>query len=263
MKKMTQEEFDEICEKHQKWLKTDDDVEQALFENVNLEDINLDHLDLKRTKFSKVVFKESIMDANLRLATFRDCTFQNVVFSYCDMSIAIFKGCSFQNCEFSYTNLRIASFENTNLNGSKFYACCLDSNHFENINLNGSKFSNCCLDGTYFDSHSDTCGIEFHNCNLTRIDMLEPVYSIGPIGSRYCLTTFFAGRNIVQCGCWNKGKGGTLEEFKARINEIYPPCSEEEEVMFQEDLMFREQYLAAIEFFERMRKLYLAEKERV
>jgi len=73
--------------------------------------------------------------------------------------------------------------------------------------------------------------------------MPEPVYSIGPIGSRYSLTTFFAGRNIVQCGCWN----GTLEDFKTRIDEAYPSCSEGEE------LIFREQYLAAIKFFETVR----------
>lgn len=223
MKKMTQKEFDEIYEKHQKWLKKEQGGEQALFENVSLEDIKLDDLHLMKTRFSHVVFKTSIADVDLRAAKFKDCIFLNVVFSHCNMSIALFRGCSLGKCEFSHTNLSSVNFENTSLNCSKFCACC----------LNNSCFDDC----------SDTYGIEFHDCNLTKIDMPEPVYSIGPIGSRYSLTTFFAGRNIVQCGCWN----GTLEDFKARIDEAYPSCSEGEE------LIFREQYLAAIKFFERMR----------
>lgn len=229
MRTMTQKEFDEIYKKHQKWLNEEDGGEQAIFENVSLEDISLSDLRLMKVRFSKVLFKKSIADADLRVATFRNCIFQNVVFGHCNMSITLFKGCSLQNCEFSYTNLRSINFENTNLKGSNFYACCLDDSRF--------------------DDYSDTCGIAFHNCNITEIYMPEPVYCIGPIGSRYCLTTFFAGRNIVQCGCWNKGRGGTLEEFRARIEEVYPSCSE------GEDLMFREQYLAAIKFFERMRGL--------
>lgn len=236
MRVMTQEEFDEIYEKHQKWLGKEQGGEQAIFENVSLEDINLSDLRLMKVRFSKVLFKKPISDADLRVATFKNCIFQNVVFGHCDISIALFKGCFFQNCRFSYTNLGSANFENANLNGSKFYTCCLDN--------------------SYFDDHSDTCKIAFHNCNITGIDMPEPVYCIGPIGSRYRFTTFFAGRNIVQCGCWNGEKGGTLEEFKARIDKIYPSCSE------GEDLMFREQYLAAIEFFERMRKLCLIKEKK-
>ena len=173
------------------------------------------------------------MDANLCFATFKDCIFQNIIFAYCNMSTVPFRGCYLSRCEFLYTNLRSVTFENTN--------------------LNDSKFSNCCLDNSDFDSYCDTKEIKFHNCDLTRVDMLEPVYSIGPIGSRLCYTTFFAERNIVQCGCWNSWKGGTLEDFKERVEKVYPL---DEEFMTQEDLICREQYLAAIEFFERMKKLH-------
>ena len=234
MKIMTQKEFDEIYEKHQKWLKGEQGGKQALFEDVSLKNISLSELCLRKTHFSKVLFKKSITDADLRVTTFKDCVFCNVVFGHCDIAIALFKGCDLTNCEFTHTNLGSANFENTDLKDVKFY--------------------NCSLDSSYFDDCSDTCGIAFHNCNITKMDMPEPVYCIGPIGSRYCLTTFFAGRNVVQCGCWNEEKGGTLEEFRARIDEIYPEGSQDE------DLMFREQYLTAIEFFERMRKLYLIEK---
>ena len=235
MEKITQVEFDEIYEKHQKWLKEEQGGELALFENVSLEDISLNDLCLKKVRFSKVLFKKMIVDANLQAATFKDCVFHNVVFAHCNIAITLFKGCDLTNCEFTHTDLKSVNFESTNLKNVKFYTCSLDSSSF--------------------DDNSDTTGIVFRSCNIAQIDMPKPVYCIGPIGSRYCLTTFFAGRNIVQCGCWNEEKGGTLEEFKARINEVYPEGSQGEE------LIFREQYLAAIEFFERMRKLYLTKKE--
>lgn len=234
MRVMTQEEFDEIYEKHQKWLGKEQGGKKALFENVSLENISLDDLCLIKAHFSKVSFEKSITDARLQIATFKDCVFHDITFSHCNMEIATFNECDLTGCKFTHTDLSSVDFKNTNLKDVKFYTCSLD--------------------GTYFDDNSDTAGIMFRSCNIRRIDMPEPVYCIGPIGSRYCLTTFFAGRNIVQCGCWNEEKGGTLEEFKARIDDVYPSCSE------GEDLMFREQYLAAIDFFERMRKL--AEKEK-
>lgn len=235
MRIMAQKEFDEIYEKHQKWLREEQGGEQALFKNVSLENISLSDLCLRMVRFSRVLFKKMIVDANLQAATFKDCVFHDVVFAHCNIAITLFKGCDLTNCEFTHTDLKSVDFESTNLKNVKFYTCSLDSSSF--------------------DEYSNTAGIVFRSCNIARINMPEPVYCIGPIGSRYCLTTFFAGRNIVQCGCWNEEKGGTLEEFKARIDEVYPSCSEGEE------LMFREQYLAAIEFFERMRKLYLAEKK--
>lgn len=236
MRVMTQEEFDEIYEKHQKWLGKEQGGEQAIFENVSLEDINLSDLRLMKVRFSKVLFKKPISDADLQVATFKDCVFHDIMFAHCNMAIAIFKDCNLANCKFTHTDLRSVDFKNTNLKDARFYTCSLDS--------------------SFFDDNSDTAGIIFRSCNITGIDMPEPVYCIGPIGSRYRFTTFFAGRNIVQCGCWNGEKGGTLEEFKARIDKIYPSCSE------GEDLMFREQYLAAIEFFERMRKLYLIKEKK-
>ena len=76
----------------------------------------------------------------------------------------------------------------------------------------------------------------------------------GNIGSRYAETLYFADYNNVRCGCWNDYLGGTLAEFKARIDEVYPADSENEE-----HRRYRIEYLSAIKLFESMREAYLDE----
>ena len=82
---------------------------------------------------------------------------------------------------------------------------------------------------------------------------------VGGIGSRRSETLYFADCDNLRCGCWNNCKGGTLTEFKARIDEVYPADSENEECQ-----KYRIEYLSAIKMFESMREAYLksAEKEK-
>lgn len=79
------------------------------------------------------------------------------------------------------------------------------------------------------------------------------------IGSRRSKTLYFADCDNIRCGCWNNYKGGTLAEFKARIDKVYPADSENEEYQ-----RYRLEYLSAIKMFESMREAYLksAEKEK-
>ena len=81
----------------------------------------------------------------------------------------------------------------------------------------------------------------------------------GNIGSRRSETLYFADYDSVRCGCWNDYKGGTLAEFKERIDKVYSADSENEEYQ-----RYRIEYLSAIKMFESMREAYLksAEKEK-
>ena len=60
--------------------------------------------------------------------------------------------------------------------------------------------------------------------------------------------------NVV-CGCWNDYKGGTLLEFKKRVESIY--CEEGK----TPNKKYYTQYMAAIEFFKKMTKLAKMEEE--
>ena len=79
---------------------------------------------------------------------------------------------------------------------------------------------------------------------------------VGGIGSRCSETLYFADCDNLRCGCWNNCKGGTLTEFKARIDEVYPADSENEEYQ-----RYRIEYLSAIKMFESMREAYLKSAE--
>ena len=74
----------------------------------------------------------------------------------------------------------------------------------------------------------------------------------GNIGSRRYETLYFADYDSVRCGCWNDYLGGTLAEFKLRIDEVYPADSEN--TIYQR---YRLEYLSAIKMFSSMREAYL------
>ena len=63
------------------------------------------------------------------------------------------------------------------------------------------------------------------------------------IGSRRGTTTYCVDDDLVLCGCWNGYKGGTLEEFFARVEAVYGPEGTESNERY-----YRE-YMAAIGFF--------------
>lgn len=98
---------------------------------------------------------------------------------------------------------------------------------------------------------ADLCGADLYRADLRKADLegailSEKIIQIGPIGSRREYTIFWVDRDIVQCGCWNDYEGGSLDEFKNRVNETYPAENED-------TLQFRNEYLAAIAMFERLR----------
>lgn len=103
---------------------------------------------------------------------------------------------------------------------------------------------------------TDLRGTDLRDTNVYGADLkgaYRPwlVYA-GNIGSRRSETIYFADYNVVKCGCWNNSKGGTLTEFKARIDEVYPADSKN-----IEHQKYRLEYLSAIKMFESMREAYL------
>ena len=74
-------------------------------------------------------------------------------------------------------------------------------------------------------------------------------YQITRIGSRNATTTYCVEDDNVVCGCWNNYRGSTLEEFKKRVESVYGKDGK------TPDKKYYTQYMAAIEFFEKMVKL--------
>ena len=93
---------------------------------------------------------------------------------------------------------------------------------------------------------ADLCEANLRGANLYEVNLPEKIIQVGPIGSRKSYTIYWADRNIVQCGCWKDYEGGSLAEFKQRIDEVYPEDK-------PETLRYRREYLAAIAMFEMLR----------
>ena len=85
-------------------------------------------------------------------------------------------------------------------------------------------------------------GANLSGANLSGANLPSKIIQVGPIGSRQSYTIYRVDDDIVQCGCWNDYRGGSLDEFKQRIDTVYP------------DGTYRKEYLAAIAMFEKMRE---------
>ena len=94
---------------------------------------------------------------------------------------------------------------------------------------------------------ADLRGADLRGANLRYADLCRAILpaiilQVGPIGSRRDYVVYNASDDNILCGCWNDYMGGTLEEFEARVEEVYP--SEKKDT-----LKFRNEYLAVIGYF--------------
>ena len=103
--------------------------------------------------------------------------------------------------------------------------------------------------------NANLCGADLNGANLSGADLGKTYYQIVRIGRRNATTTYCVEDDNVVCGCWNNYKGGTLEEFKKRVESVY---GKEGKMPHKK---YCTQYTAAIEFFEKMAKLAKMEEE--
>jgi uncharacterized protein YjbI with pentapeptide repeats len=212
---MDQERLKEILESHGKWLR-DKGGRMADLRRADLSGANLYGADLRRADLS---------GADLRRA---------------DLS-----GANLRRADLSGANLRRADLREADLSEADLHGANILDADLRMADLHGANLFNADLRGA--DLHgADLRDTDIHGANLHRANMSERVVQVGPIGSRRDYTIFWVDRNLVQCGCWNDYEGGSLDEFKKRVNETYPAENED-------TLQFRNEYLAAIAMFERLR----------
>ena len=228
MRTITDEELQDILAKHKKWLNDEVGGVRADLRNVDLsyadmKSANLQSADLQDATFAHANLTNAILSgANLKSAVLRCTNLCGAVLQFADLTNAILSGAILNGADLSEADLRFVNLQCANLN---------------HANLQGAKLSHA-------------------NLKYARRPWL--IYA-GPIGSRKAETLYFADYDNIRCGCWNNYKGGTLAEFKKRINEVYPADSENEEYQrYREEYQrYREEYLLAIKMFEGMREAYL------
>ena len=90
---------------------------------------------------------------------------------------------------------------------------------------------------------------DLSSANLRGADLDKTYYQVVRIGSRRGTTTYSVDDDNVLCGCWNNYKGGTLEEFKTRVESVYGrEGNNPNEQNYDE-------YMAAITFFAAMKEM--------
>ena len=102
---------------------------------------------------------------------------------------------------------------------------------------------------------ADLGDADLRDAYLRDADLNKTYYQITRIGSRNATTTYCVEDDNVVCGCWNNYRGGTLEEFKKRVESVYGKDGK------TPDKKYYTQYMAAIEFFEKMVKLAKMKEE--
>ena len=85
--------------------------------------------------------------------------------------------------------------------------------------------------------------------DLSGVDLDKTYYQVVRIGSRRGTTTYCVDDDNVLCGCWNNYKGGTLEEFKTRVESVYGREGNNPNEQYYDE------YMAAITFFAAMKEM--------
>lgn len=212
--KITQEKLNEIIESHGKWLRNEEGGEKANLRGAYLGDADLG-------------------DADLRGANLRDADLGGAYLGDANLRGAYLRGADLRGAYLRDANLRDADLGGANLRGA----------NLGGANLGGANLGCADLRGAYLR------GAYLGDAYLRGADLNKTYYQITRIGSRNATITYCVEDDNVVCGCWNNYRGGTLEEFKKRVESVYGKDGK------TPDKKYYTQYMAAIEFFEKMVKL--------
>lgn len=150
-------------------------------------------------------------------------------------------------------NLRKANLQGVDLHEADLRDADLRGANLRRANLQEANLNEADLRDTDL-RDTDLRGANLQDANLRRAnlqdtDLDQTYYQITRIGSRNATTTYCVEKNNVVCGCWNHYRGGTLADFKERVKNIYGNYGE------MPTKRYYRQYMAAIEFFEKMAEL--------
>lgn len=144
-------------------------------------------------------------------------------------------------------NLCDADLRGADLRGANLCGANLRGANLRNADLYRANLSEANL------SEADLRGANLRGANLRDAILPAIILQVGPIGSRKDYVVYNASDDNIRCGCWNDYEGGTLAEFEARVEEVYPSEN-------KDTLKFRNEYLAVIGYFKTVRETYVKEE---
>ena len=159
-----------------------------------------------------------------------------------DLSGAVLSGADLRSAVLSGAVLRSADLSGAVLSGAVLSGAVLSGADLRSADLSGAVLRSADLSGADL-SGAVLSGAVLSGAVLSGASTDKKYLQITCIGSRRGTTTYCVDDDLVLCGCWNNYKGGTLEEFLARVDAVYGP-----EGTDSNERYYRE-YMAAIEFF--------------
>ena len=165
-----------------------------------------------------------------------------------DLSDAYLSGANLRGADLSGAYLRDAYLRGANLRGADLRGAYLSG-----ANLRGADLSDAYLRGAYLRG-ANLRGADLSDAYLSGADLRgayldKTYYQVVRIGSRRGTTTYCVDDDNVLCGCWNNYKGGTLEEFKTRVESVYGREDNNPNEQYYDE------YMAAITFFAAMKEM--------
>ena len=148
----------------------------------------------------------------------------------------------------SGANLRDADLSDAYLSGANLRDAYLSGANLRGADLRDANLSDANLSDAYL-SGADLRGANLRDANLSGADLDKTYYQVVRIGSRRGTTTYCVDDDNVLCGCWNNYKGGTLEEFKTRVESVYGREGNNPNEQYYDE------YMAAITFFAAMKEM--------
>ena len=150
-------------------------------------------------------------------------------------------------------NLRGADLSGADLSGADLSSADLSSANLRSADLRSADLSGADLSGANLRSanlrSADLSGADLSGADLSGANLDKTYYQVVRIGSRRGTTTYCVDDDNVLCGCWNNYKGGTLEEFKTRVESVYGREGNNPNEQYYDE------YMAAITFFAAMKEM--------
>ena len=141
-----------------------------------------------------------------------------------------------------------ANLSDADLSGADLSDANLRGANLRGANLSDANLSDANLSGAYLRG-ADLSDADLSGAYLRGADLDKTYYQVVRIGSRRGTTTYCVDDDNVLCGCWNNYKGGTLEEFKTRVESVYGREDNNPNEQYYDE------YMAAITFFAAMKEM--------
>ena len=148
-----------------------------------------------------------------------------------------------ERADLSDADLRSADLSSADLRGADLRGADLSSADLRGADLRDADLSDADL------SSADLRGADLRGADLRDADLSSAYYQVVRIGSRRGTTTYCVDDDNVLCGCWNNYKGGTLDEFKTRVESVYGREGNNPNEQYYDE------YMAAITFFAEMKEI--------